>query len=95
MNTRMLSALSIAAVLGAFACTPALAQNAMPASSSSAMSHDSMHGDAMMKKDSMKHGMMKHDAMMKKDAMHHGAMKKHGDSMKMKKANDAPESSGG
>lgn len=98
MNARMLAALPFAVAISLFAA-PTLAQNAMPASSGSTMSRDSMHKDAMkgsmhkhgmmMKKDSMQHAMMKHTA------MRHGAMMKEDDSMKMKKAGSEPESSGG
>ena len=101
MNARMFAALPFAIAVGLFACAPALAQNAMPASSGSTMSHDSMHKNAM--KDPMhKHGMMmKKDAMhsdtMKHTTMHHGAMMKKDDSMKMKmkKAGSEPGGSGG
>lgn len=99
MNIRMLVALSLAAAVGV-ASVPAMAQDAPPAGSSSAMSHGSMH------KDMMKGSMHGHGTMMKKDAMRHGAMKhgammEKGDSMKMnstkmkKKAEGIPASSGG
>lgn len=98
MHARMFTALFTAATLGAFACAPALAQSAMPASSSSTTAPDAMHQGGMrehqpmMKKDAMQHGTM----MRKKDAMQHGTMMtKHDDAMKMKKADSAPASSGG
>ena len=99
MNARMLAVLPFAIAIGVLASAPALAQDAMPASSASAMSQDGMqHKDAM--KDSMhKHGMMKNDAMhgdtMKHMAAHHGKMMKKDDSMKMKKSATEPMSSGG
>jgi len=99
MNARMFAALPFAIALGVFASASALAQDATPASSGSAMAQDGMqHKDAM--KDSMhKHGtMMKKDAMhgdtMKHTTMHHDTMKKN-DSMKMKQAGSEPMGSGG
>lgn len=104
MNARMFAALPLAIAIGVLASAPALAQDAMPASSGSAMSPEGMqHKDAMkgsmhkhgtmMKKDAMQGGTMKHkamhhDTMMKKDAMQ-------GDAMKMKHGDSAPASSGG
>ena len=100
MNARTLAALALSAAVGAFAYAPAHAQDAMPASSGSAMSHDamqskdamkgSMHKDDMkMEKDAMKRGAMKHKTM-----KHDGAMKKD-DAMKMKKdAGDAMSNGG-
>lgn len=100
MNARMFAALPFAVVIGLFASTPVLAQNAVPASAGSSMSHDNMQH-----KDAMKDSMHKHGTMMKKDGMHgdtmkhmsmrHGAMMKKDDSMKMKKAGSEPEGSGG
>lgn len=94
MNARTLAALALSAAVGAFAFAPIHAQDAVPASSSTAMSHDAMpsrdamHSDAMkMKPDAMKHDAMTsrtmhHDGMMKQD----GAMKmKKDDAMKMRK----------
>lgn len=100
MNARMLTSLCLAAAIGVCASATTFAQDAMPASAGSAMSHDSMH------KDMMKGSMHGHGTMMKKDAMRHGAMKhgammEKGDSMKMnstkmkKKAEGIPASSGG
>ena len=105
MNARMLTSLCLAAAIGVCASATTFAQDAMPASAGSAMSHDSMHKDmmkgsmhghgTMMKKHAMQHGAMKHAA------MHHGAMMEKGDSMKMnstkmkKKAEGIPASSGG
>lgn len=92
MNARMLATLALSATVGAFALAPAFAQDAMPASSGTVMSHQAMHsGDAMkgsmhkdgmkMKKEAMKSGAMQHDGAMK--------MEKH-DAVKMKKdAGDA------
>jgi hypothetical protein len=97
MSARMFAALPFALAIGLFACTPALAQDAMPASSSSSMSHDSMHrqGASMQKHGMMmKKNAMQGDAMQHK-AMHHDTMMKHGDSMKMKQDESAPASSGG
>lgn len=99
MNTRTLAALALSVAVGAFAIAPAFAQDAMPASSGTAMSHD-----AMQSKDAMK-GSMHKDDMMKKDAMKPGAMKskamksdatmKKDDAMKMKpNAGDAMSSGG-
>ena len=100
MNARTLAALALSAAVGAFAFAPAHAQDAIAASSSTAMSHDamqsknamkdSMHKDDMkMKKDAMKHGAMKHKAM-----KHDGTMKKD-DATKMKQdAGDAMSSGG-
>lgn len=97
MNARMFAALPFAIAISVLASTSALAQDAMPASSASAMSQDGMqHKDAM--KDSMhKHGMMKNDAMHGDTHMaaHHGKMMKKGDSMKMKQGATEPMSSGG
>lgn len=91
MHTRMFAALAIAAMIGATAVTPALAQNATPTSASSSMLHDSMHHDAMQKGT-----MHAHPSMMKKDSMRHDKMMmKHDGAMKMKKADSAPASSGG
>lgn len=102
MNARMVAALPFALAIGLFACTPALAQDAMPASSSSSMSHDSMHRQGAMQDSMHKHGtMMKKHAMqgdaMQHTAMHHDTMMKKGDSMKMKmkQGESAPASSGG
>ncbi|MBD8898132.1 pentapeptide MXKDX repeat protein [Rhodanobacter sp. DHG33] len=89
MNARTLAVLALSASIGAFAFAPVHAQDAMAASSSSAMPHkamqpmDSMHKDgAAMKPGAMK--MKKGDAMkMKKD-----------DAMKMKK-DDAMKSDAG
>ena len=96
MNARMFAALPFAIAIGVLASAPALAQDATPASSASAMSQDGMqHKDAM--KDSMhKHGMMKNDAMHGDTHMaaHHGKMMKKGDSMKMKSSSE-PMGSGG
>ena len=69
MNARTLAALALSAAVGAFAFAPAIAQDAMPASAGSAMSHK-----AMQSKDAMKGSMHKDDMMMKKDAMKPGAM---------------------
>ena len=63
MNAR-LATLLVAAMTCGFAAAPVFAQDAMPASSSTAMSHDSMKHDSM-KHDSMKHDSMKHASMMK------------------------------
>ena len=100
MNARMFAALPFAIAIGIFASTAALAQNAMPASSSSAMSHDGMQHKGAMKGSMHKHGMMMkkdamHGDMMKHTSMHHDTMMKKGDSMKMKKAGSEPKSSGG
>jgi hypothetical protein len=99
MNARMFAVLPFAIAIGVLASAPALAQDAMPANSASAMSQDGMqHKDAM--KDSMhKHGtMMKKDSMhgdtMKHSTMHHDKMMKKGDSRKMKQASE-PMGSGG
>ena len=99
MNARMLAVLPFAIAIGVLASAPALAQDATPASSASAMSQD-----GMQHKDAMKDSMHKHGAMMKKDSMHgdtmkhmaahHGKMMKKGDSMKMKQSGE-PMSSGG
>lgn len=99
MNARMFAALPFALAIGLFACAPALAQDAMPASSSSSMSHDGMQHQGAMQDSMHKHGMMKKDAMlggaMKHAAMHHDTKMKQGDSMKMKQDDGAPASSGG
>ena len=94
MKARMFAALPFAIAMGVLAGAPALAQDAMPASSGSAMSQD-----GMQHKDAMKGSMHKHGTMMKKDAMHgdtmkhptahHGAMMKKDDSMKKDGAMDA------
>lgn len=94
MNTRTLTVFSLVFVGGLFAGTPALAQNAMPASASSTMSQGSMHKRMMkdaMHKDAMKGSMHEHGMKMKKDAMQKSAMKKHAmmrkdDSMKSSQA---------
>ena len=100
MNARTLATLALSAAVGAFAYAPVHAQDATPASSSSAMSHeamqsgnamkDSMHKDEMkMKKDAMKPGAMK------SKAMKHGDRMKKGDATKMKHdAGDAMNSGG-
>jgi len=99
MNARMSAALSLAIAIGVLASAPALAQDAMPASAGSTMSHDGMQHKGAMKDSMHKHGMMKKDAMhghmMKHTTMHHDTMMKKGDSMKMKKAGSEPMSSGG
>jgi pentapeptide MXKDX repeat protein len=99
MNARMSAALSLAIAIGVLASAPALAQDAMPASAGSTMSHDGMQHKGAMKDSMHKHGMMKkgamHGDMMKHTAMHHDTMMKKGDSMKMKKAGSEPMSSGG
>lgn len=89
VNTRMLTVFSLVFVGGLFAGTPALAQNAMPASASSTMSQGGMHKHMMkssmhkrmmkdaMHKDAMKGSMHEHGMKMKKDAMQKSAMKKH------------------
>ena len=105
MNARMFAALPLALAIGVLFGAPALAQDAMPASSASTMSHDGMqHKDAMkgsmhkhgmmMKKDAMHGGTMKHTGM-QHTGMHHDAMTKKNDSMKMKKADSEPMASGG
>ncbi|MES2404168.1 MAG: pentapeptide MXKDX repeat protein [Pseudomonadota bacterium] len=99
MNARLFAALPFAIALGVFASASALAQDATPASSGSAMAQDGMqHKDAM--KDSMpKRGTMMKDAMhgdtMKHATMHHDTMMKKNDSMKMKQAGSEPMGSGG
>jgi hypothetical protein len=100
----MFAALPSAMAIGLFACAPALAQDAMPASSSSGMPHDSMQHQGAMQAAMHKHGtMMKTNAMqggaMKHASMHHDTMMKNdamqGDTMKMKHGGSAPASSGG
>ena len=100
MNARMFAALPFAIATGVLASAPALAQDAMPASSASTTSHDGMQRKGAMQGSMHKHGMMmKKDAMhgdtMKHTSMHHDTMMKKGDSMKMKKAGSEPMSSGG
>ena len=72
MNARTLAGLALSAAVGAFVFVPVHAQDAMAASSSTAMSHkamqskDAMHqGGMKMKKDAMKSKAMHHDGMMK------------------------------
>jgi pentapeptide MXKDX repeat protein len=86
--------------IAVLASTPALAQDAMPASSGSTMSQDGMQHKGAMKDSMHKHGMMmKKDAMhgdsMKHASVHHGTMMKKDDSMKMQKAGSEPKGSGG
>lgn len=99
MHARMFAALAGAALIGAAACTPAWAQNTMPASASSTMMHPAMH-DAMRHPTMHKAAMHQHPAMMKKHSMQHDGMQmQHDDAMQMKmkthKADNAPASSGG
>lgn len=97
MNARTLAVIALSTAIGAFAWAPVRAQDAMAASSSTAMPHDAMHssgamkgsmheGGMKMKQDAMKPGAMKPGAMkpavMKHGAMKSGAMQHHG--MKMK-----------
>ncbi|MEW9623642.1 pentapeptide MXKDX repeat protein [Rhodanobacter geophilus] len=93
MNARTLAALALSAAVGAFAFAPAFAQDAMPASAGTAMSHQ-----AMSSKDAMK-GSMHRDDMMKNDAMKPGAMKsramQHGDKMKKDGAMKMKQDAGG
>ncbi|WIG56723.1 MAG: hypothetical protein OJF61_002511 [Rhodanobacteraceae bacterium] len=97
MNARMFAALPFAMAIAVLAGAPALAQDATPASSASAMSQDGMqHKDAM--KDAMhKHGMMKNDAMHGDTYMaaHHGKMMKKDDSKMMQHSGNEPMGSGG
>ena len=95
MNARTLATLALSAAVGTFALAPAFAQDAMPAGSSSAMSHDAMQSKDAMKGAMHKDGMKtKKDAMKSKAMQHDGAMKmKKDDAMKMKK--DAGDATGG
>ena len=92
MNARV-AFLLVTALSCGLATTAVFAQDAMPASASTAMSHDAMQ-KAPMKSDAMKSGSMKMDAsksnMMHKDAMKPAAMKS--DAMKK---DDGAMSSGG
>ena len=97
MNARVALILATAMTCG-LAATAVFAQDAMPASAGTAMSHDAMQ-KAPMKSDAMKSGSMKMDAsksnMMHKDAMKSDAMKP--DAMKkdsMKKDGSAMSSGG-
>jgi len=88
MNARTLAVLALSTAVGAFTCAPIHAQDAMAASSSTAMSHDAMHSRGAMKGSMHSDGMMMKNEAMKPGAMKHGAMKsgamRH-DGMKMKK----------
>lgn len=99
MNARMFAALPLAIAMGVLASTSALARQAVPASSASAMSQDGTQHKHAMKNSMHKHGNMKRDAMhsdtMQHMAAHRGKMMKKGDSMKAKQTGSEPMGSGG
>ena len=111
MNARTLALIALSTAVGAFAWAPVRAQDAMAASSSTAMPHDAMHSSGAMKgsmheggmkmkqdamkPDAMKPAVMKHGAMKSGAMQHHGMKMKQGDAMKMKRDAAGAMSSGG
>lgn len=96
MNARTLALIALSTAVGAFAWAPVRAQDAMAASSSSAMPHDAMHSSGAMKGSMHEGGMKMKPGAMKPGAMqHHGMKMKQGDAMKMKRDAAGAMSSGG